>query len=83
MTTKQKESGETAGERLRRTRYARGMSMAAVAQNGGVHWHTVWRAENDAGVPSAASAHAIAEALGVSIEAIWRVVDLQPKARPR
>lgn len=53
------------GQRIRKTRMARGMSQTDLAESAGVKNHTMWRYEQGKTMPSAVPLEKIADALGV------------------
>lgn len=69
----------TCGEKLRIARYEKGLSQQKLAALAGVHWHTVNRLERYDAIPTARTAKAIREALGVTADDIWSVDDLMSR----
>jgi DNA-binding XRE family transcriptional regulator len=58
-------------ERLRKARKAKGLSQEALAQVAGVTVFTINRLERTGRVPTLATAHAVAEALGKGVDDLW------------
>jgi DNA-binding XRE family transcriptional regulator len=60
---------------LRTIREGMGITQQALAGRAGIHWHTVHRAELNKTLPSLPQVVAMARALGVPYDRLFRVVD--------
>ena len=67
---------------LRRLRAGRGLGKKPLAELAGVNDRTVFHAETAAYVPLLTTAHAIATALGTTVDAMITEADLMPEGAP-
>lgn len=71
---------EKLGDRIRRLRTARGLTIKELAFSCGVHERYPWRWENAGAAPTAANLPLVASALGVSVDTLLTGVDASPEA---